>query len=219
MSSSRHIFQALTFHQRLGRIREKMFRNDEAGLSLEGFLDALSDGLEDHPASSDEPGGNKYLTPVRGSPRVAASLAGGSGGGGGGGRALKDRDARVKADLCEYRELMVNRRDFEEVATLGYGHFASVHLVRERASNGSASGGGGGGKCYAMKKVAKASVAADRARLERTIMSKARSDWLVGLKFAFQDAKFLYFVMEYCPGGDLRTLLDRWVKQVLFSMV
>jgi len=187
--------QALTFHQRLSRIREKIFRNDEAGLCLEGFLDALADGQED-PEAADQQAANKYLTPVRGSPRI----------GGKGVAGVKDRDARVKADLCEYRQLMVNRRDFEEVATLGYGHFASVHLVRERKAASSAASGG---KCYAMKKMAKASVTPERARMERTVMSKAKSDWIVGLKFAFQDAKFLYLVMEYCPGGDLRTLLDR----------
>ena len=52
-----------------------------------------------------------------------------------------------------------------------------------------------------------------KARTERNIMSKSRTDWVTKLKFAFQDATKLYLVMEYMPGGDLRTLLDRFDVQ------
>ncbi len=198
------LFQTRSFHSRLAKIREKMFRNEEAGLSLEGFLDALGAGQDD-PATESGPGTpSRLLTPVRGSSAAASAHTLG----------LKDSDARIKSDLAEYRSLMVNRGDFEEVAVLGRGHFATVSLVREKVSVHSASSSptktrGGGGKVYAMKKMSKGGVPATRARLERTVMSRAKSDWLVKLRFAFQDSRFLYLVMEYCPGGDLRTLLDR----------
>ena len=38
-------------------------------------------------------------------------------------------------------------------------------------------------------------------------MSKANYDWIVDLKYSFQDDINLYLVMEYLGGGDLMTLL------------
>ena len=53
-------FQPPSFHTRLSRIREKMFRNEEAGLSMEGFIDALAE--YNHQGGE----GNKLLaTPTR----------------------------------------------------------------------------------------------------------------------------------------------------------
>lgn len=46
---------------------------------------------------------------------------------------------------------------------------------------------------------------------ERDIMSKASSPWLTQLQYAFQDHACLYLVMEFHPGGDLLSLLGRWV--------
>lgn len=152
----------------MGRVREKIFRNEEAGLSLEGFLDALG-------------------------PR----------------REALGRDAEaagLRDQLDEYQTLLAQRADFEEVATVGRGHFGVVKLVHEKRRGGGAAAGG---KVYAMKRMAKEAVTPAAARLERSIMSKARSDWITSLKYAFQDSRYLFLVMEYCPGGDLRSLLDR----------
>ena len=44
-------------------------------------------------------------------------------------------------------------------------------------------------------------------RAERDVLSEAKNQWIVELKFSFQDQKFLYLGMEYLPGGDLMTLL------------
>lgn len=35
------------------------------------------------------------------------------------------------------------------------------------------------------------------------------SDYIVKLYYSFQDADYLYLVMEYLPGGDMMTLLMR----------
>uniref|UniRef100_A0A914S6X5 Serine-threonine/tyrosine-protein kinase catalytic domain-containing protein n=1 Tax=Parascaris equorum TaxID=6256 RepID=A0A914S6X5_PAREQ len=45
---------------------------------------------------------------------------------------------------------------------------------------------------------------------ERDIMAHANSDWIVHLHYAFQDARFLYMVMEYMPGGDLVNLMTAY---------
>jgi serine/threonine protein kinase len=155
----------------LSRIREKLFHNEESGLSLEGFIDALS-------------GQNETFNPV-GTPSKLKRTASG----------------KVDKDLREYQELLVNRQDFTEIAIIGRGHFAEVKLVEEKNSRNS--------KLYAMKQMSKAQVSPCRAKLERTIMSTAKSDWITKLKFAFQDSLDLFLVMEYCPGGDLRSHLDR----------
>ena len=35
---------------------------------------------------------------------------------------------------------------------------------------------------------------------ERDIMAHANSEWIVELHYAFQDANYLYMVMDYMPG-------------------
>eukprot|EP00494_Astrolonche_serrata_P027485 UN27748 len=46
-------------------------------------------------------------------------------------------------------------------------------------------------------------------RAERDLLAAAENAWLVMLHFSFQDDEYLYLVMEYCPGGDLMTILMR----------
>jgi serine/threonine kinase 38 len=44
-------------------------------------------------------------------------------------------------------------------------------------------------------------------RAERDVLSEAKNEWIVDLKFSFQDQNFLYLGMEFLPGGDLMSLL------------
>jgi len=43
---------------------------------------------------------------------------------------------------------------------------------------------------------------------ERNVLAKHATSYIVKLMYSFQDQKNLYLAMEYCPGGDLRRLLD-----------
>lgn len=45
---------------------------------------------------------------------------------------------------------------------------------------------------------------------ERHIMAHAKSEWIVQLHYAFQDAKHLYMVMDYMPGGDIVNLMSNY---------
>lgn len=36
--------------------------------------------------------------------------------------------------------------------------------------------------------------------------------WVVRLYYSFQDALYLYLIMEYVPGGDLMTLLMKYER-------
>ena len=40
-------------------------------------------------------------------------------------------------------------------------------------------------------------------------MAFSQSPWLTCLHFAFQDSSSLYLVMDYHPGGDLLTIMER----------
>ena len=42
---------------------------------------------------------------------------------------------------------------------------------------------------------------------ERDIMAHANSEWIVELHYAFQDANYLYMVMDYMPGTCVRTYM------------
>ena len=54
-------------------------------------------------------------------------------------------------------------------------------------------------------------------KAERDILAISKNEWIVDLKFAFQDDFNLYLVMEYLPGGDLMTLLQK--KDILTEKV
>ena len=43
--------------------------------------------------------------------------------------------------------------------------------------------------------------------MEKQILAKIDHPFLVKLKMSFQDEKKLYFVLEYCPGGELFSIL------------
>ncbi|KAJ3116351.1 hypothetical protein HDU96_009814 [Phlyctochytrium bullatum] len=95
--------------------------------------------------------------------------------------------------------------EFETIKTVGHGAFGIVRLVREKSS----------GELYAMKILGKEEILRRgqecHVRAERDLMSEASevSKWIVKLVYSFQDEEFLYFVLEWMPGGDLLTLLIR----------
>ncbi len=38
--------------------------------------------------------------------------------------------------------------------------------------------------------------------------------WIPQLFYSFQNLKYIYYVMEYCPGGNLCTMLEYYKKNV-----
>ncbi|CAF1315214.1 unnamed protein product, partial [Didymodactylos carnosus] len=110
---------------------------------------------------------------------------------------------KYKACASDIKEKRVNLDDFSMLKVIGRGAFGEVHLVRKKTS----------GQVYAMKTLSKFEMLkrSDSAFFweERNIMAFSNSDWIVRLYFAFQDAKNLYMIMDFMPGGDLITLLTR----------
>ncbi|ETM02916.1 AGC protein kinase [Phytophthora nicotianae] len=111
--------------------------------------------------------------------------------------------ARTTAGSAEDRADPVSPRDFHVIKVIGVGGMGRVLLVRYRKD----------GKLYAMKVVSKKSVKeknmAARVLSERDVLGGTCHHSLVQLYWAFQTKDNLYFVMEYCPGGELSTHLER----------
>lgn len=49
----------------------------------------------------------------------------------------------------------------------------------------------------------------EHVRAERNLLAEVGSHCIVKLYYSFQDAEYLYLIMEYLPGGDIMTLLIR----------
>jgi len=112
--------------------------------------------------------------------------------------------SRFNQSTRDIRDKRVNFDDFETIKIIGRGAFGTVDLVRRKAT----------GQVFAMKTLSKFEMLkrSDSAFFweERNIMAFSNSDWIVKLHYAFQDARNLYMIMDYMPGGDLITLLTRY---------
>jgi len=96
--------------------------------------------------------------------------------------------------------------DFIMIKTIGKGAFGEVRIVRNKNDN----------TVYAMKTMRKKDMIAKNqvahVKAERDLMANSAhmdDNFLVRLHFSFQDATYLYLVMEFCGGGDLMTILMR----------
>jgi serine/threonine protein kinase len=87
--------------------------------------------------------------------------------------------------------------DFKVLKNLGRGSFGKVYLVSKDD------------RLYAMKKMSKENVVAEKMcshiYLEKEILATVGNShpFVVGLSYAFQTKRSLYFVMEYLSGGSL----------------
>lgn len=98
--------------------------------------------------------------------------------------------------------------NYNTIKIIGKGAFGEVKLVQKKAD----------GKVYAMKSLIKTEMFKKdqlaHVRAERDILAESDSPWVVKLYTTFQDANFLYMLMEFLPGGDLMTML---IKYEIFS--
>uniref|UniRef100_A0A8C6YFR3 non-specific serine/threonine protein kinase n=1 Tax=Naja naja TaxID=35670 RepID=A0A8C6YFR3_NAJNA len=109
--------------------------------------------------------------------------------------------------ITAFRELQPSLKDFEIRHLVGCGRFAEVQVVKEKAT----------GDIYAMKVMSKEALLAKEQVFfeeERNILSQNASPWIPCLHYAFQDKKNLYLVMDYEPGGDLLSFLNRYEDQL-----
>ena len=101
----------------------------------------------------------------------------------------------------------MNRRpsleDFVLLSVLGTGNFGDVYLVSKPQTH----------EYFAMKVVKKKEIARHNhighTLSERNILTAVSHPCIVSLHYAFQTHKKVYFVLEYCPGGELYLHLRR----------
>lgn len=88
-------------------------------------------------------------------------------------------------------------KDFESLKVLGTGTYGKVMLVRHKVSR----------KLYAMKvlkiKVIKEKNQVEHTKTERRVLERLSHPFIVRMKYAFKDREKLYFVLDYCHGGEL----------------
>ncbi|CAM9272683.1 unnamed protein product, partial [Discosporangium mesarthrocarpum] len=117
-------------------------------------------------------------------------------------RGVYDRPLQAKLD---------RPHDFTSLALIGQGSAALVYLVRSNRT----------GQLSALKVQRKDDHArpgkVERVQMEREVMVAARHPLVAPLHSAFQDERYLYLAMEYCPGGSLdyfvRVLLKRQLTE------
>ena len=120
----------------------------------------------------------------------------------------EDQASKIKQEILhkEGENLRKKRQkisifDFVPIKIIGKGAFGEVRLCKYIPT----------GDIVAIKKMKKEEMYKKNqvlhVRAERDVLSEAKNQWIVELKFSFQDQNFLYLGMEYLPGGDLMTLL------------
>ncbi|KAE8665254.1 ABI1 isoform 1 [Hibiscus syriacus] len=115
---------------------------------------------------------------------------------------IKDLE-RKETEFMRLKRHKICVDDFDHLTIIGRGAYGEVRLCREKKS----------GNIYAMKKLKKSEMLmkgqVEHVRAERNLLAEVASHCIVKLYYSFQDAEYLYLIMEYLPGGDMMTLLMR----------
>mmetsp|Transcript_12069 Transcript_12069/g.22591 ORF Transcript_12069/g.22591 Transcript_12069/m.22591 type:complete len:706 (+) Transcript_12069:140-2257(+) len=138
-----------------------------------------------------------------------STMNGGSGGGGtvgGIGNAVENSIMQQKEAAVQglsdsfYQKSPVSapRLDsFKLIKVVGKGSFGKVFLVREIKTQ----------EMFALKVLRKDNIIkrnqVEHTRTERSVLGYVNHPFIVGLKMAFQSKEKLFFVLDYCAGGEL----------------
>jgi serum/glucocorticoid-regulated kinase 3 len=97
----------------------------------------------------------------------------------------------------------VNLDSFQLIKVIGKGSFGKVLLVQKKEEGG----------IYAMKVLNKQNIAqrkqVEHTKTERRVLGRTVHPFIVTLHYAFQTKTKLYFVLDYCPGGEMFFHLGR----------
>jgi len=109
---------------------------------------------------------------------------------------------------CKYmfvasKKVNPNKEMFHEMRALGKGAFGAVFLVFKKDS----------GHPFAtkkmMKKIAKKNKMLKDVQVERDVLEKVNSPFLVNLHYSWQDDTHWGLVLSLCPGGDLSFVMSQ----------
>ena len=105
--------------------------------------------------------------------------------------------ARLSTDIFHKPSI----KDFDIVKPISKGAYGRVFLVRKITT----------GDLYAMKVIKKSDTLHKNQQqniiMERNILHNVQNPFVVRLFYTFQSKEYLFWVMEYVPGGDLYSLL------------
>ncbi|KAK1377783.1 hypothetical protein POM88_024527 [Heracleum sosnowskyi] len=108
---------------------------------------------------------------------------------------------RTETEYMRLKRQKFSVDDFDLLTVIGRGAFGEVRLCREKKS----------GNIYAMKKLKKSEMLSrgqvEHVKSERNLLAEIDSHFIVKLFYSFQDAEYLYLILEYLPGGDMMNLL------------
>lgn len=111
---------------------------------------------------------------------------------------------KQESSFLRLRRMRLSADDFLTVKVIGKGAFGEVRLVQKKDT----------GKIYAMKTLLKSEMFKKdqlaHVKSERDVLADSDSPWVVNLYYSFQDAVYLYLIMEFLPGGDLMTMLIKY---------
>ena len=112
----------------------------------------------------------------------------------------------TKIPLKTNEEKKISVNDFDKIKIIGTGSFGKVYLVQYKKDE----------QYYAMKMLEKSLIKEkdqeEHTITERILMSKLKNPLLVKLFYCFQDAKYLYFIMEFIQGGELIYHLKKQIR-------
>jgi serine/threonine kinase 38 len=114
---------------------------------------------------------------------------------------IKEEILRKEGENLRKKRKKISIFDFEPLKIIGKGAFGEVRVCRYIPND----------SIVAIKKMKKEEMHKKNqvlhVRAERDVLSEAKNEWIVDLKFSFQDQNYLYLGMEFLPGGDLMSLL------------
>lgn len=130
-------------------------------------------------------------------PRKRGSGSGSSGHGHGAGDTGLESKHRDTPPLAPGSKRRIGVKDFTLLKVVGKGSFGKVMMVRKKDNR----------RIYAMKVLRKANIIkrnqVAHTKTERNVLGRIDHPFIVGLNFAFQTKDKLYFVLDYCAGGEL----------------
>ncbi|KAJ3383126.1 Serine/threonine-protein kinase [Lobulomyces angularis] len=110
-----------------------------------------------------------------------------------------------ESEFLRLRRVKLGVDDFQTIKVIGKGAFGEVRLVQKKDT----------GKIFAMKSLRKTEMVKKdqlaHVKAERDLLAESvNCEWVVQLYYSFQDAEYLYLIMEFLAGGDLMTMLIKY---------
>ena len=113
---------------------------------------------------------------------------------------LKKDFLHKEAEQMRQKRKKMTIYEYEPLSVIGCGAFGEVRVFRNKITK----------EIVAIKKMKKEEMIRQNQlmhiRTEKEILT-VKNPWIINLKASFQDAYYLYLVMDFCVGGDFMNLL------------